>query len=381
MRMKAAVLNGVGERLNVEEVELDDPRAGEVRIRMVATGMCRSDIKMLTGDSQFDTYPVVLGHEGAGVVDALGEGVTRVALGDHVILTTLPSCGRCRWCHTGEPYMCDNLALIGSGKLLDGTSRLHRLGEAAGTGAGLHHFFFVSTYAQYAVVPEVSVVQVPHDVPLERMCLLGCGFTTGFGAVTNSAHVRPGETVMIIGCGGLGLSGIQAARLRTASKIIAVDIHPEKLALARKFGATHTILNTHDPDAVVGEIMDITWGLGVDHSFEFVGFTQSPETIDLAFRATRKGGSCYIAGVGRPDEETLPISPWHLVHYRVRVQGVLMGDVQFQVDIPRYVELYRDGRIDLDNMVTEEFPLERINDMVDNILAQNRVARQVIRFD
>jgi len=341
--------------------------------------MCRSDIKMITGDSQFDTFPVVLGHEGAGVVEALGQGVSRVAVGDHVILTTLPSCGRCRWCHTGQPTLCDNLALIGSGKLLDGTSRLHRVeGNIAGD---LNHFFFVSTYAQYSVVPEVSVVKVPTDVPLERMCLLGCGFTTGFGAVTNSAHVKPGETVTIIGCGGLGLSGIQAARLRNAAKIIAVDIHPEKLELARKFGATHTILSTHDADAVVREIMDITWGLGTDHSFEFVGFSQSPETIDLAFRATRKGGACYIAGVGRPDEETLPISSWHLVHYRTRVQGVLMGDVRFQVDIPRYVELYRDGRIDLDGMVTEEFPLERINDMVDNILAQNRVARQVIRFD
>ncbi|MCH8884834.1 MAG: zinc-binding dehydrogenase, partial [SAR324 cluster bacterium] len=210
---------------------------------------------------------------------------------------------------------------------------------------------------------------------------LGCGFTTGFGAVTNAVHIRPGETVTIVGCGGLGLSAVQGARMSGAGKIIAVDIHPEKLAMARKFGATHTIENRHDADAVIGEVMDITWGLGTDYSFDFVGFNQSEETIALAFRALRKGGTACIVGTGLPELETLPIDPYTLAIWRKKVQGVLFGDAQFRADIARYVQLFEDGKIDLDGLISEELPLEEINTAVDNILAQNRVARQVIRFD
>ncbi|MEE8435808.1 MAG: Zn-dependent alcohol dehydrogenase [bacterium] len=376
MRMKAAVLDGTGEKLSVEEVELDDPKAGEVRVHLTASGVCRSDIKLISGESMLDNFPVVLGHEGAGVVDAVGEGVASVSPGDHVILTFLPACGKCRWCHSGQPTLCDLGALLTSGRMLDGTTRLHRA-----DGSDLSNFLFVSTWAEYTVVAEASVLKIPEHLPLEKVCLLGCGFTTGFGAASNAVHVRPGETATVIGCGGLGLAGVQALRMQSAGKIIAVDIHPEKLEMAKHFGATHAIVNRHDPEAVIGEIMDITWGLGTDFAFDYVGFTQSPETIRLAFDAIRKGGHACIVGVGDPKIEELPIDPYTLAMWRKQVQGVLFGDAQFRTDIPRYLQLYDDGRIDLDGMITAEYPIEKINDAVDAILAQNRVARQVIRYD
>jgi len=379
MRMKAAVLPGVRQPFSVEEVELDPPGVGELLVRMVATGVCHSDVHIYTGDNVNRPFPIVLGHEGAGIVESVGEGVSEVEAGDHVVMTFLPSCGRCRWCHVGRPYMCDLGALLRTGKMLDGTSRLHRLG---GNGASdLSNLLFVSTWAEYSVVPQASVVKVPKDVPLERVCLLGCGFTTGFGAATNAVHIRPGETVTIVGCGGLGLSAVMGARISNAGKIIAVDLHEEKLALAKKFGATHTIRNNHDPEAVVAEIMDITWGVGTDYSFEFVGYDRTHETWAIAFYGVRKGGTMIVCGVGSQDVEEVPIEPRELVNYRRTMQGVLFGDAQFRTDIPRYVDLYREGRLDLDGLVTHEFRLEDINTCVENVLAENRVGRQVIRFD
>ena len=375
MRMKAAVLHSVREPLTIEEVELDPPKAGEVLVKMVASGICHSDIHYFTGDSPTNK-PVVLGHEGAGIVEEIGEGVTRVKPGDHVILTFLPSCGRCKWCHTGRPTMCDLGAKIRTGLMVDGTTRHHR----ASDGADLYSFLFISTYGEYSVAPEASMVVVPEYLPLEKLCLLGCGFTTGFGTITNKLHIKPGETVTIIGCGGLGLSAIQGARISGAGKIIAVDVHEEKLAMARKFGATHTILNKHDADAVVNEITEITWGVGTDYSLEYVGWSQSNETLDIAFRAIRKGGAMCIVGVALEDQRTLPFDPFTVTIYRKKIMGALFGDAQFQVDIPRYVSLYEQGQINLDDMVTKELSLDQINTGFETVLAGNKVARQVIRY-
>ena len=376
MRMKAAVLAGPKQPLSVEEVELDPPAPGEVLVKMTATGVCHSDIHVYTGDSAYRPFPIVLGHEGAGVVEALGEGVTDLAPGDQVILTFLPACGKCRWCHSGEPNMCDLGAHLRTGMMLDGTTRLH------GTdGTDISNFLLVSTWAEYSVAPADSMVKVPDYVPLEKLCLLGCGFTTGFGAATNAVNIRPGETVTVVGCGGLGLSAIQGARLKTAGKIIAVDVHPEKLEMAKKFGATHTVRNNHDPEAAVAEIMDITWGLGTDFSFEFVGYDQAPETLFIAFQALRKGGTMSLCGVGASNLEEMPFDPYMLTLWRKKVQGVLFGDAQFRTDIPRYVQLFEDGKIDLDGLITHEYPLQEINTAIENILAENRVGRQVIRFD
>jgi len=376
MRMKAAVLSGVRQRLTVETVELDPPKAGEVLIKLVATGVCHSDVHFYTGDLGGRPLPMVPGHEGAGIVQEVGPGVTETKPGDHVVLTFLPSCGKCRWCHTGQPNMCDLAAYLRTGKMVDGTTRLHR-----GDGSDVHNLLFVSTWAEYTVAPVASLVVVPDYLPLEKLCLLGCGFTTGFGAATNAVHIRPGETVTIVGCGGLGLSAVQGARISGAGKIIAVDIHPEKLELARTFGATHTLLNKGDPDEVVRQIMDITWGVGTDYTFEFVGFDQVENTWPIVYHGARKGGTVTIVGVGSDHITEIPIRPWDLPHYRRTLQGVLFGDAQFRTDIPRYVRLYEEGRINLDALVTKELHLEDINAAIDSVIAGNQVARQVIRFD
>jgi S-(hydroxymethyl)glutathione dehydrogenase/alcohol dehydrogenase len=375
MRIKAAVLYGANQPFKVEELELDPPGPGEVLVKMVATGVCHSDLHVVTGDLQ-RPFPVVLGHEGAGIIEALGPGVTAVAVGDHVVLTYLPACGKCRWCHTGQPNMCDLGALLRTGRMLDGTARLHTR-----DGTDVSNFLFVSTWATHSVVPEASLVKVPDYIRLERVCLLGCGFTTGFGAATNAVHIRPGESATIVGCGGLGLAAIQGARSSGAGKIIAVDVHPEKLEMARKFGATHTVLNQHNVDDVVKQIMDITWGQGTDFTFEFVGFDQAMETLKIAFDALRKGGTMCLVGVGSSEFKELPFDPYILAMWRKKVQGVLFGDAQFQWDIPKYVRLFEEGRIDLDGIVTKDFKLEDINTCVQNVFAGNKVARQVIRFD
>ena len=376
MRMKAAVMSGVRERLTVETVELDPPRTGEVLVKLVATGVCHSDVHFYTGDLGGRPLPIILGHEGAGIVQEVGPGVTGCKVGDHVVLTFLPSCGKCRWCHIGQPNMCDMGGMLRTGRMMDGTTRMHRL-----DGTEISHHVFISTWAEYTVVPEASLVVVPDYLPLDRLCLLGCGFTTGFGAATNAVHIRPGETVTIVGCGGLGLSAMQGARISNAGKIIAVDVHPEKLELAKQFGATHTLLNTGDPEEVVRQIMDITWGVGTDYTFEFVGFDQVEQTWPIVYHGARKGGTVTIVGVGSDHITEIPIRPWDIPHYRRLMQGVLFGDAQFRTDIPRYVRLYEEGRIDLDGLVTKEMHLEDINTAIDTVIAGNQVARQVIRFD
>jgi NDMA-dependent alcohol dehydrogenase len=376
MRMRAAVLYETHQPMVIEDIELAAPKAGEVMIKLMATGVCHSDVHYYTGDQPREK-PIILGHEGAGIVHEVGEGVTSLQKGDHVILTFLPSCGHCRWCHTGHPNMCDLGAKLRTGKYLDDTYRHFR----ASDGKPIANLLFVSTYGEYTVSPEASVLKVPDYLPLHRLCLLGCGFTTGFGAATNAAHIKPGDTVMIIGCGGLGLSAVQGAALSGAGKIIAVDVHESKLGMAKQFGATHTITNRHNWEEVVKEVQEITWGVGVDYAFEFVGFDQTDETVKIGYEGLRKGGTLFMVGVGKLDKKTLPIGPRDFSLYRKSIQGVLFGDAQFRADIPRYIDLYQQGRIKLDEMVTQEFRLDDINTCFQNILAGDRVARQVIRYD
>ena len=377
MKCKAAVLYGTKKPLVVEEIELDPPKDEEVLVKLVATGVCHSDIHMYTGDTPFreSGRPIIMGHEGAGIIEALGPGVTDFEVGDQVILTFLPSCGQCKWCHIGQPTLCNYGALIRTGAMLDGTRRHH-----LANGSDIDNFLFISTYCEYSVAPVASLVKVASHLPLEKLCLLGCGFTTGFGAATNAAHIRPGETVTIIGCGGLGLSAVQGARASGAGKIICVDVHEEKLNMAKQFGATHTIQNRGNADDVVKEVMDITWGEGTDFSFEFVGWDQTGTTYDIAFRSIRKAGSMFVVGIASDETINMPIKPRDLAHYRKKIQGVLFGDAQFQADIPRYVDLFEQNKIDLDGLITKEYGLDDIQECFDNVLAGNKVARQVIRF-
>ena len=375
MRMRAAVCYGLNQPMVIEQVELDPPKANEVLVKLVASGVCHSDLAMWVGHLP-RAFPLILGHEGAGVVQSVGPGVTNVKAGDHVILTYLPACGKCKWCHIGQPTLCDLGQYLRSGKMLDGTTRLHR----AKDGLDLDNLLFVSTFAEYSVVPDASLVKVADYLPLERLCLLGCGFSTGFGAATNTIHIRPGETVTIVGCGGLGMAAVQGAALQGAGKIIAVDLHEEKLALAKKFGATHGVRNRGDIDAVIKEIMDITWGLGTDYSIELVGGDQTDQTIQIAFRAIRKGGTMVLVGAADHKKQDIPIDPYTLTLWRKRIVGVLFGDTQFQADLPKYVGLYETKKIDLDHMVTKEIKLEQINEAFQDMLAGNRVVRSVVRY-
>lgn len=375
MQARAAVLYEPGKPLVVETIEIDPPKANEVMVKMVATGVCHSDLHYYTGDIQRE-MPIILGHEGAGIVEQVGPGVTSVEPGDHVILTFLPSCGRCRWCHSGEPTLCDLGAKLRTGMMLDDTRRLRR----ASDGLPLNNFLLVSTFSEYSVTPEASVLKVPNHLPLEKICLFGCGFTTGFGAATNTVSIKPGDTVTVIGCGGLGLAAIQGAKLSGAEKIIAVDVHEQKLDMARKMGATHGVVNRHNVRDTVQEIHEITHGVGTDYTMEFVGFDQTPETADIAFKALRKGGTMLLVGVARDSIKTIPITPADLTHWQKTIQGVLFGDAKFRTDIPRYIELFEKGDINLDDMVTKELALDDINEAFQTVLAGDKVARQVIRF-
>jgi alcohol dehydrogenase (nicotinoprotein) len=374
MRTKAAVFVEAKKPLQIEELELDAPKANEVLVKLSATGVCHSDVHVYTGDMPLPG-PIVLGHEGAGVVQEVGSGVTRVKPGDKVVLTFLPACGQCRWCHEGRPNLCDLGAMLLAGVMLDQTPRLHRK-----DGSAVKNWLFVSTWAEYTVVPDACLVKVQDEAPLDKACLFGCGFTTGYGSTTNAIQMKPGESITIVGCGGLGLAAIQGAVASDAGQIIAVDVHEEKLTLAKKMGATHVVQNRHNPDEAVKEILALTGGIGTDYSAEYVGFDQSPETVDIAFRAVRKGGTMLMVGVGAFTQRTLPINPAAITLLEKRIQGVLFGSARFKTDIPRYVDLLLKGKLDMDTLITHHYRLEDINTCIQNLLAGNKVGRQVIRF-
>ena len=282
--MKAAVVHAPNQDMVIEDVELEEPRVGEVLVRLVATGVCHTDLTAFRGNRPLKG-PTILGHEGAGIVEAVGPGVTTTAVGDHVILSAVPRCGKCAACVVGQPQLCRAAAaIIFGGTLLDGTTRLRLRGEPA------YHFFAQSSFAERAVVPEGAVVPIPADVPLEVVAPLACGVGTGLGAVLNAARVQLGESVVVLGCGGVGLSGVLAADLAHAGMIVAVDLVAEKLELARSLGATHTInAAAEDPVARVRELT----GFGATHVFEFVG---SPRTQEQMISMIAPGGHGYVVG-------------------------------------------------------------------------------------
>lgn len=364
--VKAAVLFDVGGRVRIEEVELDGPGPGEVRVRVVAAGVCHSDLHVMHGTLPVP-LPAVLGHEGAGVVEAVGPGVTRVRPGDHVVFNWVPGCGRCHYCRIGRPDMCDAaFDMQVSGTLPGGQTRFWLGGQP------VHHFSGTSCMAEATVVGEAGVVPIPPDIPLDRAALVGCAVTTGYGAVVHTAGVRPGSSVVVFGCGGVGLNVIQAARLAGAHPIIAVDIVPAKLELARRFGATHTIDASQTEDLIT-PVLDLTGGRGADYAFEVIG---RPETIAQAYGAVRKAGTAVVVGVAPPHAE-VAINAFSLPSQSKILTGTWYGRSNPDVDIPRIVELYRAGKLDLDGLVSRTLPLEAINDAFDALEA-GQVARSVL---
>jgi len=364
--MKAAVFYGLEEPLKVEELEVPKPQAGEVLVKLAATGVCHTDYAVLTGAMPAPP-PIVLGHEGAGIVQEIGPGVTTVKPGDHVVLFVMPACGKCRNCLAGKSYICDTASLvILAGTMMDGTTRLVRI-----DGESVNSYFCQASFAEYAVVHELAAAKVPDDVPLDKACLLGCGTSTGVGAVINKAKVPAGATVVIIGCGGVGQSTIMGARLATASRIFAVDVLDWKLEVAKQLGATDTINATKE--SPLDRIQEETMG-GVDYAFECIG---KPETIALALDCVRSGGTAVAIGMV-PYGTMVPIDGAFLLFDKT-LTGCLGGSSRAGIDIPCYAELYKAGKLPLDKLVTKNYKLEEINEAFE-ALERGEIVRGVIVF-
>lgn len=369
MKVKAAVAWGPKQELSIEEVDLQAPQKGEVLIRIVATGVCHTDAYTLSGADPEGIFPVILGHEGGGIVEELGEGVTSLKKGDHVIPLYTPECGECKFCKSGKTNLCQKIrATQGKGLMPDGTTRFSKDGKP------IYHYMGTSTFAGYTVVPEIALAKVNPQAPLDKVCLLGCGVTTGIGAVLNTAKVEAGAIVAVFGLGGIGLSVIQGATMVKAGRIIAIDTNPDKFAMAEKLGATDCI-NPKDHDQAIQDlIIEMTDG-GVDYSFECVG---NVELMRAALECCHKGwGESIIIGVAGAGEE-IATRPFQLVTGRVW-RGSAFGGVKGRSELAGYVDKYMSQEINLDDMVSFEMPLERINEAFD-LMHQGKSIRTVIKF-
>ena len=364
MKTRAAVLYEANTPLRVEELELDPPKAGEVLVRVAANGVCRSDYHTMIGEWTMP-LPMVLGHEGAGIVEAVGEGVTRSKPGDHVILNFRPNCGWCSHCVSGHPVRCSGTDKP-RWKLFDGTVRLHR-GDI-----DIHHYARTASLAEYCVVPESGAVPVRHDMPLEKASLIGCSVTTGVCAVTNTAKVEPGSSVVVFGIGGVGLNVIQGAVLAGAGQIIAVDPLENKLAYAKEFGATDIIVS--GSGGIVDRIKDMTHG-GADYAFDAIG---NNEVIQNAFDCTRLGGTTVLVGMA-PETQTFTLNALNIPRTEKVLMGSWYGSAQPWRDLPKMADLYLSGKLKIDEMITREYPIDQVNKAY-QALADGEVARSIIRF-
>jgi NDMA-dependent alcohol dehydrogenase len=348
--MKAAVCFDTKEPVRVEDVDLDRPREAEVRVRIVAAGVCHSDYSVATGVMP-TKLPCVLGHEGAGIVEEVGPGVDHVAPGDPVVLSWVAQCGECFYCRAGQPNLCALGSAINMRfRMPDGSTRLHHQGR------DLQSFSALGAMAERVVAPARSVVKLPADAPLEQAALIGCAVLTGIGAVANTARVTPGSSVAVFGVGGVGLNVLQGAALADAGSIIAVDLSPAKLDFARSFGATHVIdASRVDPAKAIREL---TEGRGADFTFEAIGRKRS---IEQAYAATRKGGTCVVIGIGSRDEN-VELNAYFLPVMEKRLVGCWYGGADVRKDLPRLLSLYRSGRLKLDELVTRTYRLDEINE-------------------
>ncbi len=369
IKTRAAVAWGPGQPLKIEEVDLMPPQKGEVLVRIVATGVCHTDAYTLSGQDSEGKFPCILGHEGGGVVEAIGEGVTSVAVGDHVIPLYTPECGKCKFCLSGKTNLCQAIrATQGQGLMPDGTTRFSKDGQP------IYHYMGTSTFSEYTVLPEISLAKINKDAPLEKVCLLGCGVTTGMGAVMNTAKVKAGDTVAVFGLGGIGLSAIIGAVMAKASRIIAIDINESKFDIARQLGATDVINPKNFDKPIQDVIVEMTEG-GVDFSFECIG---NVNVMRSALECCHKGwGESVIIGVA-PAGDEISTRPFQLVTGRVW-RGTAFGGVKGRSELPDYVERYLKGEFELDTFITHTMPLEQINEAFD-LMHEGKSIRTVIHF-
>jgi len=362
MKAKAAILNGYNEKLVIDEIDVADPQEGEVRVKMRASGVCHSDMHVIKGDLPIPT-PCVLGHEGSATVEAVGRGVTTLKEGDDVILSWVPPCGNCHYCVAGKKYLCEHAQMA----MLTGGSRLSK------GGAPLFSIQGVASFAERTTLPASGCVPIHNGTSHDVACLVGCGVMTGVGAAINTVQIEAGQTVAVIGCGGVGLNVIQGAAIRGAGQIIAVDRVPAKLELAKKFGATHVVNSANEP--MSGAIQGLTGGLGVDWAFEVIGI---PEVITEAFMAVKRGGKVVVVGV--PPMTSMVTIPGALLALAEKsVIGSLYGSGDVRRDMPRMLDLYAAGKLKLKELVSRTLPLEKINDAFD-AMKSGEVARSVIVY-
>ncbi len=364
--MKAAVLYEYGQPLVVEDVDLDEPRAGEVLVKIGAAGVCRSDRHFMHGDANIN-LPAVLGHEGAGRVERVGPGVTLTKPGDQIVLSFVPACGRCKSCLEGRSNLCD-LHMATGPFMLDGTTRLHK------DNRDIHHMGKVACFAEYAVVPETGCIPTHTELPMDKAAMIGCCVPTGVGAVMFSAHVQPGSTVAVVGCGGVGLNVIMGARLFNADKIIAVDIRESQLEFAMKFGATHSV-NAADRDPVA-QVKELTDGRGADYTFEVFG---SAETVKAAYDMCSKSGTVTVVGIAPAGAEA-PINAVDLVRNEKTLRGTYYGSARSRTDMPTMIDLYRSGKLNLDDLVLRHYTLDQINEAYGD-MDKGEVGRGAIVFN
>ena len=368
MESRAAIAYAADAPLDIGSVQLDGPRAGEVLIEIKATGVCHTDAYTLSGADPEGVFPSVLGHEGAGVVVDIGPGVRSVARGDHVIPLYTPECRDCKFCKSGKTNLCQAIrSTQGRGVMPDGTSRFSVGGET------LYHYMGTSTFSNFTVLPEIAVAKIRKDAPFDKVCYIGCGVTTGLGAVINTARVEPGSNVAVFGLGGIGLNVIQGARLVGADRIIGVDINSAKRGLAEKFGMTD-FLNPNDSADVVAEIVDVTDG-GVDYSFECIG---NVDVMRQALECCHKGwGESVIIGVAGAGQE-ISTRPFQLVTGRVW-RGTAFGGAKGRTDVPGIVDWYMSGKINIDDLITHTMSLEAINNAFD-LMHKGESIRSVVLF-
>ncbi|WP_397378910.1 S-(hydroxymethyl)glutathione dehydrogenase/class III alcohol dehydrogenase [Pseudomonas sp.] len=369
IKSRAAVAFAPNQPLQIVEIDVAPPKAGEVLVRIVATGVCHTDAYTLSGEDSEGVFPAILGHEGGGIVEAIGEGVTSVQVGDHVIPLYTAECRTCKFCTSGKTNLCSSVrATQGKGLMPDGTSRFSYNGEP------IYHYMGCSTFSEYTVLPEVSLAVIPKEAPLEKVCLLGCGVTTGIGAVLNTAKVEEGATVAIFGLGGIGLAAIIGAKMAKASRIIAIDINPAKFDVARELGATDFINPKDFAKPIQEVIVEMTDG-GVDYSFECVGNVQ---LMRAALECAHKGwGESVIIGVAGAGQE-ISTRPFQLVTGRVW-RGSAFGGVKGRTELPGYVAKAQSGEIPLDTFITHNMPLEDINKAFD-LMHEGKSIRTVIHF-
>lgn len=370
IKSKAAVAWGPKQPLKIEEIDVMLPKKGEVLVKILASGVCHTDAFTLSGEDPEGIFPAVLGHEGGGIVEQVGEGVTSVSVGDHVIPLYTPECGVCKFCTSGKTNLCQQIRETqGKGLMPDGTTRFYKDGEP------IFHYMGCSTFSEYTVLPEISLAKVNPEAPLEEVCLLGCGVTTGMGAVMNTAKVEEGDTVAIFGMGGIGLSAVIGAAMAKASRIIVIDINESKFELAKKLGATDCI-NPKDHDKPIQDvIVELTDG-GVDYSFECIG---NVDVMRSALECCHKGwGESVIIGVAGAGQE-ISTRPFQLVTGRVW-RGTAFGGVKGRTELPDYVERYLAGEFKLSDFITHTMGLEGINDAFD-LMHEGKSIRTVIHFD